>query len=84
MLTVRQRDLLLFIDRTYRETGVIPSFDEMKDALGCKSKSDIFRLVEGLEERGYIRRLPKRARAIEITPRGKAYLAEPAQMARAA
>lgn len=66
MLTKKQHELLLFIHRRLRETGVSPSFDEMKDALDLKSKSGIHRLITGLEERGFIRRLPHRARALEI------------------
>jgi len=66
MLTRKQHELLFFIDRHLRETGVSPSFDEMKDALGLKSKSGIHRLISGLEERGFIRRLAHRARALEV------------------
>lgn len=66
MLTVKQRELLLFINQRLTATGVSPSFDEMKDALNLKSKSGIHRLVSGLEERGFIRRLPHRARALEV------------------
>lgn len=66
MLTAKQRELLLFINQRLMATGVSPSFDEMKDALRLKSKSGIHRLVSGLEERGFIRRLPHRARALEV------------------
>ena len=66
MLTAKQRDLLLFIHERLTETGVPPSFDEMKDALDLKSKSGIHRLIMALEERGFIRRLPHRARALEV------------------
>ena len=66
MLTRKQRELLLFINQRLTATGVSPSFDEMKDALSLKSKSGIHRLVSGLEERGFIRRLPHRARALEV------------------
>jgi repressor LexA len=66
MLTRKQRELLLFINQRLTATGVSPSFDEMKDALNLKSKSGIHRLVSGLEERGFIRRLPHRARAVEV------------------
>ncbi|MEG3617483.1 transcriptional repressor LexA [Magnetovibrio sp. PR-2] len=66
MLTKKQHQLLMLIDERLRETGVPPSFDEMKDALGLKSKSGIHRLISGLEERGFIRRLPHKARALEI------------------
>ena len=61
MLTRKQRELLLFINQRLTATGVSPSFDEMKDALHLRSKSGIHRLVSGLEERGFIRRLPHRA-----------------------
>jgi repressor LexA len=66
MLTRKQYELLNFIHARLRESGVPPSFDEMKDALDLKSKSGIHRLITALEERGFIRRLPNRARAIEI------------------
>ena len=66
MLTKKQYELITFIDNKLRSSGVSPSFDEMKDALGLKSKSGIHRLITGLEERGFIRRLPHRARALEI------------------
>ena len=66
MLTKKQYQLLMFIDERLRASGVSPSFDEMKDALGLKSKSGIHRLISGLEERGFIRRLPHRARALEV------------------
>lgn len=66
MLTRKQHELLRFINERVRETGVPPSFDEMKDALDLKSKSGIHRLIMALEERGFIRRLPNRARAVEI------------------
>ncbi len=66
MLTRKQHELLLFIHRHLSEQGVSPSFDEMKDALKLKSKSGIHRLITGLEERGFIRRLPHRARALEV------------------
>ena len=66
MLTKKQHLLLMFIDQRLRTTGVSPSFDEMKDALELKSKSGIHRLITGLEERGFIRRLPHRARALEV------------------
>ncbi|MBF0092996.1 MAG: transcriptional repressor LexA [Alphaproteobacteria bacterium] len=67
MLTKKQYELLVFIDRRLKASGVSPSFDEMKDALGLKSKSGIHRLITGLEERGFLRRLPHRARALEVT-----------------
>lgn len=66
MLTRKQHELLRFIHERVRETGVPPSFDEMKDALDLKSKSGIHRLITALEERGFIRRLPNRARALEV------------------
>lgn len=66
MLTRKQHELLMFISRRLQEVGVPPSFDEMKEALGLRSKSGIHRLITGLEERGFIRRLPHRARALEI------------------
>ncbi len=66
MLTRKQLDLLEFIHRTVQRTGVPPSFDEMKEALDLRSKSGIHRLITALEERGFIRRLAHRARAIEI------------------
>jgi repressor LexA len=66
MLTAKQHELLMFIHQRLRETGIPPSFDEMKEALGLRSKSGIHRLIKALEERGFIRRLPHRARALEI------------------
>lgn len=66
MLTQKQKDLLVFINERLQDTGVPPSFDEMKDALSLKSKSGIHRLITALEERGFIRRLPHRARALEV------------------
>jgi repressor LexA len=66
MLTRKQSELLLFINGRIKEAGISPSFDEMKEALGLKSKSGIHRLITGLEERGFIRRLPHRARALEV------------------
>ena len=66
MLTKKQNDLLRFIHERLKESGVPPSFDEMKDALDLRSKSGIHRLITALEERGFIRRLPNRARAIEV------------------
>jgi repressor LexA len=80
MLTRKQHELLRFIHERLRQTGVPPSFDEMKEALDLKSKSGIHRLITALEERGFIRRLPNRARALEVirmpemagaTPRGR-------------
>ncbi len=66
MLTRKQFELLRFIHERLKESGVPPSFDEMKDALDLRSKSGIHRLITALEERGFIRRLPNRARAIEV------------------
>jgi repressor LexA len=66
MLTRKQHQLLMFINERLNATGVAPSFDEMKEALGLKSKSGIHRLISGLEERGFIRRLAHRARALEV------------------
>ena len=66
MLTRKQHELLMFINQRLTATGVSPSFDEMKDALNLRSKSGIHRLISGLQERGFIRRLPHRARALEV------------------
>jgi repressor LexA len=66
MLTPKQKELLLFIHERLKESGVPPSYDEMKEALDLRSKSGIHRLITALEERGFIRRLPHRARALEI------------------
>jgi repressor LexA len=80
MLTQKQKELLLFIHARLQETGVPPSFDEMKDALDLKSKSGIHRLITALEERGFIRRLPHRARALEVIKLPE--IADPSQAAR--
>ena len=66
MLTAKQHELLLFIQRKLEETGISPSFEEMKEALELKSKSGVHRLISALEERGFLRRLPNRARALEV------------------
>ena len=66
MLTAKQHELLLFIDSRLKEGGISPSFDEMREALELKSKSGVHRLISALEERGFIRRLPNRARALEV------------------
>ena len=66
MLTKKQHELLMFIQERMKEAGVPPSFDEMKDALDLRSKSGIHRLITALEERGFIRRMPNRARALEV------------------
>jgi repressor LexA len=67
MLTRKQHELLMFIHERIKESGVSPSFDEMKEALDLASKSGIHRLITALEERGFLRRLPHRARALEVT-----------------
>lgn len=74
MLTSKQRELLLFVHQRLGQTGVSPSFDEMREALDLKSKSGVHRLISALEERGFIRRLPNRARALEVLklPEGSA------------
>lgn len=66
MLTAKQHELLMFIDRRLKDGGISPSFDEMREALDLKSKSGVHRLISALEERGFIRRLPNRARALEV------------------
>ena len=66
MLTRKQNELLMFINKRLNDDGVSPSFDEMKEALRLKSKSGIHRLITGLEERGFLRRLPHRARALQV------------------
>jgi repressor LexA len=66
MLTAKQRELLQFITVRLEESGISPSFEEMKEALDLKSKSGVHRLISALEERGFIRRLPNRARALEV------------------
>src|SRR3954451_9901715 len=66
MLTAKQRELLMIVNQRLGETGISPSFDEMREALDLKSKSGVHRLISALEERGFIRRLPNRARALEV------------------
>src|SRR3954453_12183542 len=66
MLTAKQHELLLFIDHRLKDSGISPSFDEMREALDLKSKSGVHRLISALEERGFIRRLPNRASALEV------------------
>ena len=66
MLTKKQKNLLLFINKKLRSSGVSPSYEEMKQSLNLKSKSGIHRLISALEERGFIRRLPHKARALEV------------------
>lgn len=73
MLTRKQQELLLLIHERMKESGIPPSFDEMKDALDLASKSGIHRLITALEERGFIRRLPNRARALEVIKLPEAY-----------
>ncbi len=89
MLTKKQKDLLVFIHERMGKDDVAPSFEEMKEALSLKSKSGIHRLISGLEERGYIQRLPHRARALEIRklpdgmkqPKGAPNVSKPANLA---
>ena len=78
MLTRKQHELLCFINDRLSETGVSPSFEEMKEALDLKSKSGVHRLISALEERNFIRRLPNRARALEILRLPDAMKAKPA------
>lgn len=78
MLTKKQHQLLLFINERLRDEGVPPSFEEMKQAVGLKSKSGIHRLISALEERGFIRRLPHRARALEVLRLPEDQMPEPA------
>ena len=66
MLTKKQRNLLIYINKKIRNTGISPSYDEMKNSLNLKSKSGIHRLISALEERGFIKRLPHKARALEV------------------
>jgi len=66
MLTAKQHELIRFIQQRLEDTGISPSFEEMKEALDLKSKSGVHRLISALEERGFIRRLPNRARALEV------------------
>ena len=66
MLTKKQKNLLMFINKKLRSTGISPSYEEMKQSLNLKSKSGIHRLISALEERGFIRRLPHKARALEV------------------
>lgn len=66
MLTAKQHELIRFIQQRLEETGISPSFEEMKEALELKSKSGVHRLISALEERGFLRRLPNRARALEV------------------
>ena len=66
MLTKKQRNLLLYINKKIRSTGISPSYEEMKDSLNLKSKSGIHRLISALEERGFVKRLAHKARALEV------------------
>ena len=80
MLTAKQQELLVFIQQRLDASGISPSFEEMKEALGLKSKSGIHRLISALEERGFLHRLPNRARALEVTKLPDALKAEAANM----
>lgn len=77
MLTRKQHELLTFIQAKLEESGISPSFEEMKEALDLKSKSGVHRLISALEERGFIRRLPNRARALEVLKQPEAAVAKP-------
>jgi repressor LexA len=77
MLTAKQRELLQFITVRLEESGISPSFEEMKEALDLKSKSGVHRLISALEERGFIRRLPNRARALEVIRHSEDSVAAP-------
>ncbi len=85
MLTVKQHELLRFIDRRLAASGISPSFDEMREALDLKSKSGVHRLISALEERQFIRRLPNRARALEVLrmPETRVEVSAPAPAPRA-
>ena len=85
MLTRKQHELITFIQNKLEESGISPSFEEMKEALDLKSKSGVHRLISALEERGFIRRLPNRARALEVikTPEGSVAKAAPRAAANA-
>jgi repressor LexA len=82
MLTRKQQELLRFIDERLKADGVSPSFEEMKEALNLRSKSGVHRLINALEERSFIRRLPNRARALEVLRMPDAMVAAPAPLAR--
>ena len=82
MLTRKQHELLMFIHERLKEAGIPPSYDEMKEALDLRSKSGIHRLITALEERGFIRRLPHRARALEIIKMPESARAGPASARR--
>ena len=83
MLTAKQHELLLFIDQRLASSGVSPSFDEMREALDLKSKSGVHRLISALEERQFIRRLPNRARALEVLRMPETRVEVPAPLPRA-
>ncbi len=84
MLTRKQHELIRFIQTRLEESGVSPSFEEMKEALDLKSKSGVHRLISALEERGFIRRLPNRARALEVLRQPEDVVTKPAAAPRAA
>jgi repressor LexA len=77
MLTAKQHELIRFIQQRLEATGISPSFEEMKEALDLKSKSGVHRLISALEERGFLRRLPNRARALEVLKGPEAAVAAP-------
>lgn len=81
MLTRKQHELLTFIQVRLEETGISPSFEEMKEALDLKSKSGVHRLISALEERGFIRRLPNRARALEVLRQPDSAVSKPGSVA---
>jgi len=81
MLTAKQHELIQFIQQRLEETGISPSFEEMKEALDLKSKSGVHRLISALEERGFIRRLPNRARALEVIKQPEASTPDGRQVA---
>ena len=84
MLTKKQKDLLLFIHDRLAQGDIAPSFDEMKDALGLKSKSGIHRLISALVERGFLERLPNKARALQVKRLPDGYVPEQADQTDAA
>lgn len=84
MLTRKQHELLSFIQVRLEESGISPSFEEMKEALDLKSKSGVHRLISALEERGFIRRLPNRARALEVLRQPESAVSKPAPVCEAA
>lgn len=84
MLTRKQHELLTFIQNRLEDSGISPSFEEMKEALDLKSKSGVHRLISALEERGFIRRLPNRARALEVLRQPDSSVTKPARQREAA